>query len=135
MVTKAGVKLLDFGLAKAAQPAAASDAQAVAETAFAGALTEEGTFLGTLQYMSPEQLEGRPADARSDIFALGTLLFEMATGRKAFAGDSRIALASAVLQQEPPTASSLNQTIPRALDGLIRGCLAKDPDHQWQTGT
>jgi eukaryotic-like serine/threonine-protein kinase len=132
MVTKAGVKLLDFGLAKAAQPAVVSDGQ-IAETAFAGALTEAGTFLGTLQYMSPEQLEGRPADARSDIFALGTLLFEMATGQKAFAGNSRIALASAVLQQEPPTASSLNQTIPRALDALIRGCLAKDPDERWQT--
>ena len=134
MVTKEGVKLLDFGLAKAFEPPVAAVGQSALETTpKPGGLTEEGTFLGTLQYTSPEQLEGRPADARSDLFALGMLLFEMTTGRKAFAGSSHVALASAILHQQPPAISSLNPTLPAPLDRLVRSCLAKDPDDRWQT--
>jgi eukaryotic-like serine/threonine-protein kinase len=132
MLTKSGVKLLDFGLAKALQPVASTAGTAI-ETTLSPNLTEAGMFVGTLQYMAPEQLSGVPADARSDIFAFGTVLFEIATGRRAFVGDSRIALASAILNEQAPAPSSVRAEIPRALDRLIRICLAKDPDERWQT--
>ncbi|MGH9142713.1 MAG: serine/threonine-protein kinase, partial [Vicinamibacterales bacterium] len=133
MITRTGVKLLDFGLAKVSQSIALVDGRGFADTvAVPGAITEAGSFLGTLQYMSPEQLEGGAADTRSDLFALGTVLYEMATGRKAFDGANRITLASAVLRQHPPPPSSVNPAIPPALDVLIHACLAKDPDNRWQ---
>ena len=97
MLTKSGVKLLDFGLAKAVQPVAATGRSAVVTTPAQHALTEAGMFVGTPQYMSPEQITGGAADARSDIFALGTVLYEMVTGARAFAGSSRVALASSIL--------------------------------------
>jgi serine/threonine protein kinase/Tol biopolymer transport system component len=127
MITKSGVKLLDFGLAKALEvPQVELTSQRTA--AIPGDLTEKGTALGTLQYMSPEQVEGRSADARSDIFAFGAVLFEMATGRKAFPGTSAGAVASAILRDDPqPIAAS------PVLDRLVRICLAKDPEHRWQT--
>ena len=125
MITKTGVKLLDFGLAKATAPSGSSPS--VLSTMTVG-MTTPGTVLGTLPYMSPEQIEGREADARSDIFALGSVLYEMATGRRAFAGDSPAAVASAVLSSDPPPIS----TSP-SLDRLIRGCLRKDPDERWQS--
>jgi eukaryotic-like serine/threonine-protein kinase len=134
MITKAGVKLLDFGLAKAFQPVIAPDGvSAIETTPIPGELTGEGTFLGTLQYMAPEQLGGRAADVRSDIFALGTLLFEMATGRKAFAGGSSVAIAAAVLRDQTPALSSVRPDAPPLLDRLIRVCLEKDPDARWQS--
>jgi serine/threonine protein kinase len=102
MVTKAGVKLLDFGLAKAAAPLFPSSMSMV-NTAAAPRLSAQGTIAGTLQYMAPEQLEGRPADARSDIFALGVVLYEMATGKKAFTASSPVALASVILHGSPPS--------------------------------
>jgi Tol biopolymer transport system component len=123
MLTPSGVKLLDFGLAKAVAPAAAESAVTVGR-----GLTVEGTVIGTLQYMSPEQMEGKPADARSDIFALGAVLCEMATGRPAFTGDSATAVAAAVLTAEPPPIAGAP-----ALDRIVRGCLAKDPDRRWQS--
>lgn len=126
MVTKAGVKLLDFGLAKmsaSAEPGAAGLTQTIA-------LTKENTILGTLQYMAPEQLEAREADARADIFAFGTVLYEMLTGRKAFEGGSQASLISAIMTREPPSVSGL---APAALDHIIRRCLAKDPADRWQT--
>ena len=123
MLTKGGVKLLDFGLAKAAAPADGESAVTLGRS-----LTSEGTLVGTLQYMSPEQMEGKPADARSDIFALGVVLYEMATGRRAFGGDSATALAAAVLTADPPPIAGAP-----ALDRIVRGCLAKDPDRRWQS--
>ena len=133
MVTRTGATLLDFGLAKEHPPVHAPPGHSVAATAASpAAITEEGSFLGTLQHMAPEQLEGGRADARSDLFAFGTVLFEMTTGRKAFDGASRAAIASAVLRDQPPAASSVNPAIPRALDILIDTCLAKEPDNRWQ---
>jgi Tol biopolymer transport system component len=96
-------------------------------------LTEQGTILGTVQYMAPEQLEGQEADARTDIFAFGAVLYEMVTGRKAFEGKSRASLIAAILEREPPPPSSLQQLVPRALDRLVRRCLSKDPDERWQS--
>ena len=127
MLTKSGAKLLDFGLAKAAGSITGTDAT------IARALTEEGTIIGTFQYMSPEQIEGRPADARSDIFALGTILYEMATGKPAFEGKSRASLIASILGSEPLPISQLRPMLPPALDRLVRTCLAKDPDDRWQT--
>ena len=126
MVTKSGVKLLDFGLAKATVASLN-----VAETA--AALSARGVIAGTVQYMAPEQLEGQPADARSDIFALGVLLYEMTAGKKAFTASSPVALASAILHTEPPPLSSVAAKIPSALDRLVRTCLAKDPEQRWQS--
>lgn len=130
MLTKTGAKLLDFGLAKvrATEPAAGKTALPT-ETA----LTGEGTILGTLQYMSPEQLEGKEADARTDIFALGAVIYEMATGRKAFAGKSHASLIAAIMSAEPPPISTLQNMTPPALDHVARTCLAKDPNARWQT--
>ena len=134
MLTKAGVKLLDFGLAKAFAPLFPEAAvSAVPTAAAAPPLTGDGSIPGTVQYMAPEQLEGRPTDARSDIFALGTVLYEMATGRRAFTANSTVALASAILHAEPAPISSVQPLSPSSLDRLIRRCLAKDPDERWQS--
>ncbi len=132
MLTKSGVKLLDFGLAKAVQPV--STASALTSLPTEGpALTAEGTILGTFQYMSPEQLEGAEADARTDIFAFGAVLYEMTTARKAFTGKSRASLIGAILKDEPPAISTIQAMAPPALDRVVRTCLAKDPEDRWQT--
>jgi serine/threonine protein kinase len=135
MLTKSGVKLLDFGLAKAMSPAPQS---ATALTSLPTAmneanLTKEGTILGTFQYMAPEQLEGREADARTDLFALGATLYEMATGSKPFTGRTQASLIGAILRDEPPLVSSLSPMTPPAFDRIVKTCLAKDPDQRWQT--
>jgi Tol biopolymer transport system component len=129
MVTKSGIKLLDFGLAKLAERPAFGD-ETVAITA---ALTEKGTVVGTVQYMSPEQLEGQESDARTDIFAFGAVVYEMITGKRAFDGKTRISVMSAVMGCDPPPVSSLQPTAPSSLDHVIQHCLAKDPDQRWQT--
>ena len=132
MLTRTSVKLLDFGLAKAFQ--VSGSPQSVVQTVSVPTnVTEEGMVVGTLQYMAPEQIAGGTADARSDIFALGTVLFEMATGRRAFAGDSRVALAAAILHGEPPALASMRSDAPPLLDRLIRVCVAKEPDERWQS--
>ena len=131
MLTKSGVKLLDFGLAKAMTPAAQKANLTSLPTQ--QALTEEGTILGTFQYMSPEQLEGKDADARSDIFAFGAVLYEMASGQKAFSGQSQASLISAILRDDPQPISLAQPTSPPALDRVVRTCLAKDPDDRWQS--
>jgi eukaryotic-like serine/threonine-protein kinase len=132
MLTKSGVKLLDFGLAKAVARDPAFDSLTAAPTA-ARDLTLEGAIVGTLSYMSPEQLEGKPVDARTDIFALGSTLYEMATGNKAFERPSNAGVISAILTSEPPPVSAIRPLSPPALDRLVRICLAKDPDARWQT--
>ena len=118
-------KLLDFGIAKAAALGP------VAATASA-TLTDEGTLLGTLQYMAPEQLEGRGADTRSDLFAFGAVLYEMLTGRRAFPGESQASVIAAVLDSEPPPLSVGQSLTPPALEYLVKTCLAKNPDERWQ---
>ncbi|MEX1245364.1 MAG: protein kinase [Thermoanaerobaculia bacterium] len=132
MLTKPGAKLLDFGLAKPASPLFSGEDLTSAQTS-APDVTREGVIVGTLSYMSPEQLEGKPVDARTDIFALGATLYEMATGRKAFEGKSQAALLSAILTSEPPPVSALRPMSPPPLDRLVKVCLAKDPDARWQT--
>ena len=144
MLTRSGSKLMDFGLARAtgmAGPAGGSGATLGAlsqSPTIAQALTAEGTIVGTFQYMSPEQLEGREADARADLWALGCLLYEMATGRRAFDGRSQASLIGAIMSTEPPpiSASSADAAptgAAPALDRLVRACLAKDPDQRIQT--
>jgi serine/threonine protein kinase/Tol biopolymer transport system component len=132
MVTKSGVKLLDFGLAKAVAPATpAVDVTALPTQA--APVTREGTLIGTVQYMAPEQLQGREADARTDIFALGVLLHEMATGRKAFSGDTQASIVSSILRDEPQPISRVHPTSPPALDRVVQKSLAKDPEDRWQS--
>ncbi len=134
MLTKSGVKLLDFGLAKAMAPVTSqSNLTALPTAAGSTPLTREGTILGTFQYMAPEQLEGSEADARTDIFALGTVLYEMATGSKAFTGKSQASLISSIMSSDPPPISLLQPTSPPALDRVVKTCLAKDPDERWQS--
>ena len=132
MLTKAGAKLLDFGLARsgAATPAV-SDATALPTEA--KPLTTAGTVLGTFQYMAPEQIEGAEADARTDIFALGALLYEMATARRAFEGKSKTSLIAAILSTQPPPISQVVPVMPPALDHVVRRCLEKDPADRWQS--
>jgi Tol biopolymer transport system component len=130
MLTKTGVKLLDFGLAKTAESEVSKDSSLPTQ---ARPLTEKGTVIGTFQYMAPEQLEGRDADARSDIFSLGCVLYEMAVGQRAFTGASQAALVSAILRDEPKLISAVAPTAPPALDRLVQGCLAKDPEERWQS--
>ena len=133
MLTKGGAKLLDFGLAKLAHDASPVGATLTGATLEPRSLTAEGTLLGTFQYMAPEQLEGKEADARTDIFALGTVLYEMATGSPAFTGKSKASLIAAILDKEPPPISSLRPMSPPALDRAVKFCLAKEPDERWQT--
>ena len=132
MLTPAGVKLLDFGLAKALAPAGPLDTLTSAPTS-AEDVTREGAILGTLAYMAPEQLEGKPADARTDIFALGTVLYEMATGRKAFSGSSQASVISAILTSEPTPLTAIQPLHPASLDRLVRTCLAKEPARRWHS--
>jgi len=136
MLTKTGTKLLDFGLARLRQtgstPVFTSTSSIPTE---ASGLTLQGAIMGTLQYMAPEQLEGKEADARTDIFAFGEIVYEMITGRKAFDGKSQVSLIGAILEREPAPMSSLMGATPPMLDRLIKRCLAKDPDRRWQTAS
>jgi len=129
MLARTGAKLLDFGLAKGAV-AVGGDSGAVTVSQ---PLTSKGTLLGTFQYMSPEQLEGQEADARTDIFALGAVLYEMTTGKRAFEGASRASLIASIMTAQPRAVSELQPMTPPALDRLIRKSLAKDPDARWQS--
>ena len=128
--TGAHAKLLDFGLAKLRPDAGPGG---VATSTASATLTREGAIVGTLQYMAPEQLDGRAVDARADIFAFGAVLYEMATGRKAFEGKSQASVIAAILEREPPAISTLQPLTPPLLDHLVARCLAKDPDERWQT--
>jgi Tol biopolymer transport system component len=132
MLTKTGAKLLDFGLARTGAGVAGLSGSTELPTE-ARPLTSAGTVLGTFQYMAPEQLEGAEADARTDIFALGALLYEMATGRRAFEGKSRTSLIAAILSTQPPPISTVQPVMPPALDHVVRRCLEKDPDDRWQS--
>jgi Tol biopolymer transport system component len=130
MLTRAGVKLVDFGLARAFDTEAPSSSSAMTA---ASPLTREGIIVGTLAYMAPEQLQGGPVDARCDIFALGAVLYEATTGRRAFAGDTTTAIARAILTTDPPPASTHAPRCPRSLDRLIQFCLEKDPDRRFRS--
>jgi hypothetical protein len=149
MLTKFGVKLLDFGLAKtiersldatgkgqtaAIQHPMTGSGQTLIPTAVVGPnVTREGTFLGTWPYMAPEQLEGKEVDARTDIFAFGAVLYEMATGRAAFSGNTSASVIGAILHTEPPSISTVQPMTPPALDRVVKTCLSKDPDDRFQT--
>ncbi|HXV60089.1 MAG TPA: protein kinase [Vicinamibacteria bacterium] len=133
IMTRAGVKLLDFGLAKlSGEEKNATPLEPSAVTA-QQPLTQEGTILGTFQYMSPEQLEGKEVDARTDVFAFGAVLYEMVTGHKAFTGESQANLISAIMTHEPLPLSARVPLSPRTLDRVVRKCLAKDPDDRWHS--
>ncbi len=135
MLTRSGAKLLDFGLARlrerdpdVAFPFLKTEAEAETESE----LTQAGTVLGTLSYMAPEQLEGRPSDARADIFSFGAVVYEMLTGRRAFAGETRAAVISSILTANPPSVTSSLPALPVALNRIVATCLAKDPEERWQ---
>jgi serine/threonine protein kinase/Tol biopolymer transport system component len=132
ILTKGGAKLLDFGLAK---PAALTIAHgnSLTRPTTPPSLTAQGTILGTLQYMAPEQLEGKDADARTDIFAFGAVVYEMLTGKKAFAGKSQASLIGAIMHAQPQAISASHPLTPPALDRIVKTCLAKDPDDRWQS--
>jgi serine/threonine protein kinase len=132
MITKSGVKLLDFGLAKVLAPVSPASEFTALPTQ-AAPVTREGSLLGTLQYMAPEQLEGKEADARTDMFAFGAVLYEMATGKKTFSGATQASLIGAILRDEPRPISESAPLTPTSLDRLVRTCLAKDPEDRWQT--
>jgi serine/threonine protein kinase len=132
MLTKVGTKLLDFGLAKATGVAAAPSNLTAAPTAMSP-LTADGTIVGTFQYMAPEQLEGNETDARSDLFAFGAVVYEMATGAKPFTGRTQASLIASILKEEPRPISAIAKMSPPALDRLVRQCLAKDPEERIQS--
>ena len=132
MLTKGGAKLLDFGLAKW-HSRRADFFEALETTTREPPLTGVGQVAGTPQYMAPEQLEGKPVDARTDLFAFGALVHEMATGRRAFEATSQASLVAAILGTDPPSISTLQPLSPPALDRVVKKCLAKDPDERWQT--
>ncbi|HER00259.1 MAG TPA: serine/threonine-protein kinase [candidate division Zixibacteria bacterium] len=129
VLTKEGAKLLDFGLAKVHAEAVTG----MTEESHTTPVTGAGAIVGTLQYMSPEQLEGNEADARSDIFAFGATMYEMVTGERAFAGESRASIIGSIMKEEPRAISELQPTSPPALDRLIKKCLKKNPDDRWQS--
>jgi Tol biopolymer transport system component len=147
MLTQGGAKLMDFGLAKTlgAQTAATGSGAAPSFTAIPTAmpttsgpsplspLTTAGSIIGTIQYMSPEQIEGKEADARSDIFAFGTVLYEMVTGKRPFSGKSQISLASSILESDPQPVSALKPSTPPAFEHVVTTCLQKNPEERFQT--
>ena len=133
MLTRSGPKLLDFGIAKKRDLLRNGSTSAEIDATGTSAATLEGTLIGTAPYMAPEQLEGRPVDARTDIFAFGSLLFEMATGKRAFHGTSTAALVAAILAESRPQASETHPGLPRILDRIISACLARNPDDRWQS--
>jgi Tol biopolymer transport system component len=130
MLSKGGAKLLDFGLAKSVTSLIAG---APSHLATSPDLTAQGTIAGTFQYMAPEQLEGKEADARTDVFSFGAVVYEMLTGRKAFEGKSQASLVGAIMHAEPPAITALRPLTPSAVDRIVKTCLAKDPDDRWQT--
>ncbi|MFZ1945929.1 MAG: protein kinase [bacterium] len=132
MLTKSGAKLMDFGLARAARPAAMAGAAEDLAT-LSRPVTAEGTLVGTVPYMAPEQLEGKEADARTDLWALGCVLYEMATGARAFAGDSQASLIAAILKETPRQMTELRPLTPPVLEHVVTRCLAKDPAERWQS--
>jgi hypothetical protein len=131
MITKSGTKLLDFGLAKLKKDSASANVT-LSKIPTEDAVTAQGTILGTLQYMAPEQLEGKAVDARTDIFAFGVVVYEMATGKKAFEGKSQASLIAKILETDPPPISSLQPMTPPSLDRVVKKCLAKEPEKRWQ---
>jgi serine/threonine protein kinase len=141
MLSRTGTKLLDFGLAKPAAMAAGAAAAPLLSAAATldgpsprlSPLTTQGTIVGTIQYMSPQQIEGKEADACSDIFSFGSILYEMATGKPAFRGKSQLSVASAILEKEPEPISTARPALPPALDCVIRTCLAKNPEERYQS--
>ena len=136
MLTKSGAKLMDFGLARTAPlaPSPGSGTTALTQSpTVAQPLTAEGTIVGTYQYMAPEQLEGKEADARSDLWALGCVLHEMATGKRAFEGKSPASLIAAIMSTEPVPVSQVAPMMPAALDPVVRALVAKDPEDRIQT--
>ena len=139
MLSRTGAKLMDFGLARArtgvkAEPSGPDSPTALAQSpTLAQPLTTQGALVGTFQYMSPEQLEGHEADARSDLWSLGCVLYEMATGKRAFAGESQASLISAVMKEEPRAMAELAPLAPSSLDRVVRACLAKDPEQRWRS--
>src|SRR5947199_1841549 len=133
MLTRTGAKVVDFGLAK---PAALVLTRATLSAATPRTpMTEEGTIVGTFQYMSPEQVEGKELDGRSDIFSLGAVLYEMMTGKRAFEGKSDLSVASAILEREPLPITSIKPLTPLALDHAVKKCLTKIPDERWQSAS
>src|SRR5262249_10327718 len=132
MLTKSGVKLLDFGLAKVADTnkIAPGVSQLATEQR---EITKAGTVLGTFQYMAPEQLEGKEVDARTDIFAFGAVLYEMATGNKAFVGSSQASLIAAILKEDPRQITQIQPLTPPIFERLVKNCLMKDPEDRWQS--
>jgi serine/threonine protein kinase len=137
MLTKSGAKLMDFGLAKASVVTRTDSSSSLTVTLSTPVgthpLTAEGTVMGTFQYMAPEQVEGKEADTRSDIFALGAVLYEMVTGRRAFEGKTAASAMAAVLEREPVAISSLAPAAPAVLDHVVQGCLEKDAEDRWQS--
>jgi serine/threonine protein kinase len=130
MLTASGAKLLDFGLAKVQQTTSTRTSMTATAT---HPLTDRGTVLGTPNYMSPEQVEGKEADHRSDIFSLGTIIYEMTSGRRAFEGSSPASVMAAILDREPPALSTLQPLVTPMLDHVVTRCLAKNPDDRWQS--
>jgi eukaryotic-like serine/threonine-protein kinase len=133
MLTPTGAKLLDFGLAKPAAPLVS--AVTLTEATPRSPVTEQGTIVGTFQYMSPEQVEGKELDGRSDIFSLGAVLYEMLTGQRAFEGKSQLSVASAILEKESVPISTIKPLTPAVLEHAIKKCLAKHPDERWQSAS
>ena len=131
MLAKTGAKLMDFGLAKHTSPTLPAGAP-TDPTVQHFRLTEEGKIVGTFQYMAPEQVEGKEADARTDIFALGEVIYEMATGKPAFTGKSRASLIASILASEPTPIGQVQPLAPPALERIVKKCLAKDPDERWR---
>src|SRR5262249_52650414 len=133
MLTKSGAKLMDFGLAKPVIAAVASASSSESLPTMSRPLTAEGTIVGTFQYMSPEQVEGKEADVRSDIFSFGSVLYEMVTGKRAFEGKTTASTVAAILAAEPKPISTIRPMSPPALEHTVQTCLAKDPDDRFQT--